>query len=558
MVLSLAFILAFVGSAVALLIGILIYSDIQDAMAQTFVVNPESTLNFGQNGFGEIKVIPTNVVNLASTYTGLDPTSAIIKVTIPIAGVEDNFVIKPPIDIEGNQGTGSVDDLPSFAGLAVWKLHVLTSSDGLIAGTQINTIQLQSDSSGNVFNAHIGIYDNVNHFITQSDIVNVTPNGNFYTWTFSPPFTIPPNEIMVLMVGADNVFHFKGLVTPSQLDHSTSGSNTVSVIFPNFPMDWEFDGTGSAVGQPNLIMQIDSILPKPFEVGLYDSSFNLLSSQSGSVTTDQAQDLVVTFTTPVPNDQIVSVGIFGSSIEFLGDTTNSLFSSEISGIENPFVADPTEKLDVFIGDRSVTNSAQGSDFIWKLTTFNTALGMKAGEFITAVELHSANSGASFNMIVGLYDSSNQLLGLSDEINVIPDGSYFSFPFSTPVITPLDETVTTMLFSDTPFFLQGQCFGSCSSGGVQEDNGNTYPNFPSTWVFQGTGNTVGFPNTKLVKTFDGLTPSSQRTVIEVFTGELSEIPESFAQANNVALTVLGIVPVALFFFLFAIFSGRVGE
>jgi len=39
---------------------------------------------------------------------------------------------------------------------------------------------------------------------------------------------------------------------------------------------------------------------------------------------------------------------------------------------------------------------------------------------------------------------------------------------------------------------------------------------------------------------------------------SQVPDSFNQASNIAFTVIGIVPVALFFFLFAIFGGRTGE
>lgn len=40
--------------------------------------------------------------------------------------------------------------------------------------------------------------------------------------------------------------------------------------------------------------------------------------------------------------------------------------------------------------------------------------------------------------------------------------------------------------------------------------------------------------------------------------ISQVPDSFNQASNIAFTVIGILPVALFFVLFAIFGGRTGE
>lgn len=39
---------------------------------------------------------------------------------------------------------------------------------------------------------------------------------------------------------------------------------------------------------------------------------------------------------------------------------------------------------------------------------------------------------------------------------------------------------------------------------------------------------------------------------------SQVPDSFNSASNVAFTVIGIVPIVLFFFLFSIFGGRLGE
>ncbi len=557
---SLAFVISFVVSAVAMLIGIVIYSDVADAMTQTFVASPELTQNFGQNGFGEIKTVSNDTILIASTYTGLNTGSTISKITLPVDGVEDSIIIKPPHKSffdgsEGDQPTEQVTTT-SAIGVSVWRVHIITSADGLIAGQLIDEIKLQSYSSGSTINAHIGIYDSSTEYITQSDIVNVTPNDNFYTFTFSPPFAVPINEHIQIMLASDTQFYFKGLDIPTTGDWNNFGSNTVSVEFPNLPLDWEADVSASSLGQPNMRIQVDSILPRQFEVGLYDSSFNLLGSQSGSVTTDEPQDIIVTLSSPVtiPNDGIVSIGLFGEEqIEFLGDSTNSLLSSGVSGIEDPFIVDTTETLAVLVGDEVV--SSFKSDYIWGMADFNTASGIVAGDSVIAVELQSATSGSSFNMTVGLYDSfQGQLLGVSDEVNVTPNGNFYTWTFSPPVTIPLAEIISVKTFANSIdadeindfWYLQGVRIGE-GSFPTYADRFNTYPTFPDPYVAEIiSGTSVGHSNTRLIKTFDGLEPSSQRTIIEVFSGQVLDTPPAFAQADNIALTVIGVLPVALFF------------
>jgi len=69
----------------------------------------------------------------------------------------------------------------------------------------------------------------------------------------------------------------------------------------------------------------------------------------------------------------------------------------------------------------------------------------------------------------------------------------------------------------------------------------------------TGGTLGVTTPTAIDTQKGLG-------FEISSGgggtPISQVPPEFAQASNIAYTVIGIIPVALFFFLFAIFGGRV--
>ena len=65
------------------------------------------------------------------------------------------------------------------------------------------------------------------------------------------------------------------------------------------------------------------------------------------------------------------------------------------------------------------------------------------------------------------------------------------------------------------------------------------------IMGGGQNWVNLPPSDLFGTFISQDPSST----------VSNTPDAFSQASNIAFTVIGILPVALFFFLFAIFGGR---
>ena len=87
---SLAFVISFVASAVALLIGIIIYSDISDEIGNVLNDGGISQIIqlLGQNTATSDQPVPTKTTNLASVYIGLNSTDFVTAVAIPISGVE--------------------------------------------------------------------------------------------------------------------------------------------------------------------------------------------------------------------------------------------------------------------------------------------------------------------------------------------------------------------------------------------------------------------------------------------------------------------------------------
>ena len=91
MVLSLAFILAFIGSAVALVIGILIFSDVSEAMSLTLpILDFDSITDLEQNSRDGSTMIAVNTAHLPSTYNNLPLTDPVISVKVPILGIDED------------------------------------------------------------------------------------------------------------------------------------------------------------------------------------------------------------------------------------------------------------------------------------------------------------------------------------------------------------------------------------------------------------------------------------------------------------------------------------
>jgi len=85
---SLAFVISFVVSAVTMVIGIVVFSDVVDELSLTLPFDDvDSSQLLGQNSAVSDQPIPASTTNLASIYTGLDPVDSVTKVELPIADV---------------------------------------------------------------------------------------------------------------------------------------------------------------------------------------------------------------------------------------------------------------------------------------------------------------------------------------------------------------------------------------------------------------------------------------------------------------------------------------
>jgi chitodextrinase len=165
----------------------------------------------------------------------------------------------------------------------------------------------------------------------------------YYTTPFGVPNTFYANttntEITVSGLSPETDYSFTVDVTTEDgtnssgnvLDNTTLASpppivSTISQI--GFGTAWDIESVGG-------------VLPLSYEVGIYDSAENLIDSYSGSITVSGSQNIVSVFDVGVPTDGIVSVGIFGEHIKYLGDTTTADFDSGVSGLPLTFVSDGT-------------------------------------------------------------------------------------------------------------------------------------------------------------------------------------------------------------------------
>ena len=453
---SLAFILAFIGAGVALLIGISIFSEVEGALASVVSGGgvPESEELLGQNTATGDQLIPDDTTNLSSIYTGLDSTDFITGVSIPVSGVE----------------------LTDFG------------------------------------------------------------KGGFLL-----------------------------------------------------------------------------VLPADYSIGLYDSSDNLLAFQSGQVIADGSQDIEVTFSSPVqvPIDGIVAVGIKGfdtngnSNIKYLGDTTISDFD-ELDGINDPIInVGNTDwfrvtSTDIQSFDCSNTGSAKDKSFFGNLHTVGgiegnaTALppdncsasimdystvSIPDNAVIVKIELEivgissstppaSATSTGHKSVMIGDFVSETTDTASVLWTDVITNS--FAYQNGYQCTAPLSLQLSSSAIADLQSALTGDdTFGITWTDSNQPIGTNDRPDglgidktqysciltAPPDMKVTYFVTTNGLPD-GLSDPFisDGTTSSSQRTVITVLTA--GSVNEEFAKASNIAYTVIGIIPVALFFFLFAIFGGRV--
>lgn len=150
----------------------------------------------------------------------------------------------------------------------------------------------------------------------------------------------------------------------------------------------------------------------------------------------------------------------------------------------------------------------------------------------------------------LYDQSLNLLATSNQVTVpsLSGGNVFlaNFTFNHLIVdSGVTEVFVALQYGDNT---SGETKATINDFGesVFRDTGNTYPTPPDPFVndfLQQSNIAMWTEIDKLTSGVGTLTPAQQKEV------------DTFNNALNIGFTVIGILPVALFFALFAIFSGR---
>lgn len=193
---SLAFVISFVASAVALVVGITIYSEVTDDLQKTLpVLDVESSATLGQGLATSDQPIAFGTTNQASIYQGLNPVDLVTAVTVPISGV---------ILASGDEGEVTDQDrLPR--GMAF-------SPDGTnlyFTGDSSDTIYHYSIPAWDISGIQLGINATSSIFIGADDSV---PQG----------IAVKPDGSELYVVGdSTNRILAYGLPTPFILTNST-------------------------------------------------------------------------------------------------------------------------------------------------------------------------------------------------------------------------------------------------------------------------------------------------------------------------------------------------
>lgn len=194
---SLAFVISFVVSAVVMVIGIVIFSDIVDELGNTIPqLDVDSSQILGQNTATSDQLIPASTTNLASIYTGLNPADSVTKVEIPISDVT---VGQRSLDVstEDNKPQG------------------LTFKPD---GSRMFMVGLESAT---VYQYDLGILYDVETATLSSTFDVSTEDTNPQNITFRPDGT------MMFMIGEQsNKLHEYNLGTPFDISTSINGIET--------------------------------------------------------------------------------------------------------------------------------------------------------------------------------------------------------------------------------------------------------------------------------------------------------------------------------------------
>ena len=221
---------------------------------------------------------------------------------------------------------------------------------------------------------------------------------------------------------------------------------------------------------------------------------------------------------------------------------------------------PLSKLGGFGGNfptvgRGTATGNHMCDTCSSVSSYRAEDGLLDGSLITDIIINVGlyTGGSAYN--IGLYEIIGSSATLVATTGVVNSGvGIQQWEFETPYQVQTGDNLAFGIVTPSgtghlmklKTFAQNLASPHFSNSHTQSITSTTfYPNLPTT-ASDGTtisgGQIYGF---QLV----------QVTFTPIFE---SQVPPEFISASNIAYTVIGIIPVALFFFLFAIFGGRFGD
>jgi len=488
MVLSLAFILAFIGAAVALLIGIIIFSEVEDALVSVISVSGlplsqefldqdvgKEAINLSTVIVGATREIGTSSDTTSSTCStvGANPLSATKEITREPSGSDGNcrglmFAFDAPESTTGITNNAIINsmvmrfDITGVQNPDTLQIFQVTALGGSLSNQErYDTAFLRGgalDKSGNIY-------------VTNSNVT--LSNGN------DKLVPLPQQAITDLeaIIKRQTFLTLNSLVMGFNFDDTTSRGASLSRI--------EFSSI------PELL--IDFTIPAiPAEQWDW-----------------QEQQLVGGEVERC--DQVPPAIVGGTNLQIQNTDDSRALCYLFKVFEKTAVQDQT--LEVTWGGSATGTSA----------TVELRVQVLDGEYMKGSDFSLLTSLAQLHEV---FETSNPFVEQTDTIPLTLAGS--TLDKVTVAMQLRDNSVNSRPFMD---------IFEIDITGV------------GTWEFDSSA-TVNNENLG-TDGFDfglvtaGFTPATT-----------SGVPPEFTQASSIAFTVIAVLPVAMFFFLFAIFGGRV--
>lgn len=563
MVLSLAFILAFIGSAVALLIGIILFSEVEASLAGTFGVS---------------QIVNDPLVN------GTLPIGSAIQLTTGNA----------------DDGLGHDDDTDYITGFyeTDFGAHVIWGSfSNPVREVNYATIPFSTHgtASGSVQTNAIGA--------PELDISN-RADGLYLMFVSSDG-----QEVQIMCECDDPVGSGEAMQYIESNDGGTTWGALTLVADPVgldggiFPQYSDSDGT-NIVG---VFRVVNNNAP-------FDNPFMFVSSQNGGTTFGSPSLLQYNDTNFDTGDPTVKVDGSNVHVTITNGTSGDLayFRSTDGGanFSAPQILTGTVPLDqtssqqprIQADGNDVTLYAIGSDGTGKLTQFRstnggssfglqevpfdgsvckwneiknnsqplafdgtiahaTCVGLGAGSQagIDMLTSRTENNGATWEALHSIMtgtgsDPLDEFSAREFDVNVDGNNVYFRFSFQDNAGT---DQMTGHASGRGNGFVATFDKGATFTGAVYSCNGGDCPDIDGFQTGGEDGRKIAVSGSDIY-----LIEDHGNTNLFVYyefdkgsIDNVSNTPQAFAQASNIAFTVIAILPVALFFALFAIFSGR---